>query len=227
MANQELVDALKSTLEDYRLSRGEKNALKALFKKNVHSDNDLAFLRSQVFEIARNELISPQSKEILEWLEDVVKLMVSPPETSKLSSHAVFSTQEDCAQYLQGIISSCRKSIDVCVFTITDDRITNALIDAHHRKIKIRIISDDEKAYDAGSDIRKLKNAGIELKTDRDPNHMHHKFAIFDGERLLNGSYNWTRSAATSNEENFVITNDSRLVREFTSHFERLWMLFD
>lgn len=227
MANQELVDALKSTLEDYRLSRGEKNALKALFKKSVHSDNDLAFLRSQVFEIARNELISPQSKEILEWLEDVVKLMVSPPETSKLSSHAVFSTQEDCAQYLQGIISSCRKSIDVCVFTITDDRITNALIDAHHRKIKIRIISDDEKAYDAGSDIRKLKNAGIELKTDRDPNHMHHKFAIFDGERLLNGSYNWTRSAATSNEENFVITNDSRLVREFTSHFERLWMLFD
>ena len=26
--------------------------------------------------------------------------------------------------------------------------------------------------------------------------HMHHKFAIFDGERLINGSYNWTRGAA-------------------------------
>ena len=55
----------------------------------------------------------------------------------------------------------------------------------------------------------------------------HHKFALFDGQRLLNGSYNWTRSASLRNEENFVVTNDRKLVREFNSHFEYLWHLFD
>lgn len=226
MNRDELVAALKATLEDYRLSRSEKNALKKLVAEQAAEERERSILRSEVFEIARTELISPQSKEVLEWLEDVVKLLVQPAQRASIESEAVFSTQDDCAKHLQGLIGSCRKTIDVCVFTITDDRVTGALIDAHRRKVKVRIISDDEKAEDRGSDIYRIKQAGVPIKTDRDPNHMHHKFAIFDGKRLLNGSYNWTRSAALNNEENYVVTNDTKLVREFGSHFERLWHLF-
>jgi phosphatidylserine/phosphatidylglycerophosphate/cardiolipin synthase-like enzyme len=40
---------------------------------------------------------------------------------------------------------------------------------------------------------------------------------------LLNGSYNWTRGAAESNEENFVITDDKKLLAAFSSAFEELW----
>ena len=52
---------------------------------------------------------------------------------------------------------------------------------------------------------------------------MHHKFAISDNKLLLNGSYNWTRSASTENNENISITNDLRLVSLFQNEFERLW----
>ena len=52
---------------------------------------------------------------------------------------------------------------------------------------------------------------------------MHHKFAVFDSTILLNGSYNWTRGAASNNEENFVVTNNSRLVAIFSKAFEDLW----
>jgi phosphatidylserine/phosphatidylglycerophosphate/cardiolipin synthase-like enzyme len=52
---------------------------------------------------------------------------------------------------------------------------------------------------------------------------MHHKFAIFDGELLLNGSYNWTRSAAEHNQENFTVTNDPAVVRRFAEAFARMW----
>ena len=69
--------------------------------------------------------------------------------------------------------------------------------------------------------------AGIPLKVDAKPNHMHHKFAIFDRSRLLTGSYNWTRSASERNEENFLITDDRRLVRPFETEFNRLWEAFD
>ena len=164
---------------------------------------------------------------LLQWLEEIVKLLVTPTPQTKLDSEAVFSTREDCAKYLQGLISSSRRTIDVCVFTITDDRITRSLVEAHRRNVEVRVISDDEKSSDAGSDIQHLKQSGIAIKTDRNPNHMHHKFALFDGQRLLNGSYNWTRSASLRNEENFVVTNDRKLVREFNSHFEYLWHLFD
>ena len=53
--------------------------------------------------------------------------------------------------------------------------------------------------------------------------HMHHKFAIFDGDLLLNGSFNWTRSASELNEENLIITPDPVLVRAFAGRFEELW----
>jgi hypothetical protein len=37
--------------------------------------------------------------------------------------------------------------------------------------------------------------AGIPVEVDRIEAHMHHRFAIFDGARLISGSYNWTGSA--------------------------------
>ena len=55
---------------------------------------------------------------------------------------------------------------------------------------------------------------------------MNHKFAIRDGVELVNGSYNWTRSAYAHNRENFVFHRNPRLVRAFREEFERLWESF-
>ena len=120
------------------------------------------------------------------------------------------------------------------MFTITDDRITRAILDAHGRGVKIRVISDNEKWRDPGSDINKLRDAGIPVKLDNihnhaDPHlngHMHHKFAIFDGSRLVTASYNWTRGAAETNYENIVDTADAKLLAAFAAEFERLWNAF-
>jgi phosphatidylserine/phosphatidylglycerophosphate/cardiolipin synthase-like enzyme len=109
------------------------------------------------------------------------------------------------------------------VFTITDDSIKDAIVAAHRRKVSIRIISDNEKAEDLGSDIDQLARIGIPVRVDQSEYHMHHKYAIFDRSRLLTGSYNWTRSAANCNEENFIITSDAVLLKSFRTSFEQLW----
>ncbi len=87
----------------------------------------------------------------------------------------------------------------------------------------IRIITDDDKAGDLGSDVDRLASLGIETRQDRTDRHMHHKFAIFDQSTLLTGSYNWTRGAADRNLENFIVTADPRLLRAFSREFDRLW----
>ena len=106
---------------------------------------------------------------------------------------------------------------------MTDDRITEAVIDAAARGVKMRAISDNDKSLDPGSDMRRLHAARILVRLDRTPNHMHHKFAVFDGNIVVSGSYNWTRSAAEDNEENIVVTNDPKIVRAFDRQFELLW----
>ena len=90
----------------------------------------------------------------------------------------------------------------------------------------MRVISDDDKAHDRGSDVHRLADSGVPVRTDHSPNHMHHKFAIFDRMLLVNGSYNWTRSAAERNEENLVVTDDQRIVGCFQAEFEKLWDQF-
>jgi phosphatidylserine/phosphatidylglycerophosphate/cardiolipin synthase-like enzyme len=68
-----------------------------------------------------------------------------------------------------------------------------------------------------------LAKAGIAVKMDSTPNHMHHKFMVVDDRSLLTGSYNWTRSAARYNHENIVLIHESCVVRSFLKEFERLW----
>jgi phosphatidylserine/phosphatidylglycerophosphate/cardiolipin synthase-like enzyme len=41
---------------------------------------------------------------------------------------------------------------------------------------------------------------------------MCHKFALFDGRLLLNGRFNWTRSAATDSEEVLLVIDHPALL---------------
>ena len=224
MSDGKIEEALKITLADYRLSRGEKRALAKVIEKLGNDDRRLALARHHAFDIARQELDGADVRGVLDWLEDVVKLLLpkdAPADDD--ASEAYFSPDDNCVNKIVRLFQGARKSVDVCVFTITDDRITDAILDTYRRKVAIRIISDNEKSEDLGSDIIQLARHGIPVRVDRSEFHMHHKFALFDHRRLLTGSYNWTRSAAEWNEENLIITSDARLVKSFRHAFEQLW----
>jgi cardiolipin hydrolase len=138
-------------------------------------------------------------------------------------AEAYFSPGNGCLDAVRGFLQDADRTLDLCVFTITDDRISREIEAAHRRGVRLRILSDDDKAHDLGSDIERFERAGMTVRVDRSPHHMHHKFAIADGRRLLNGSYNWTRSAAQNNEENLIVTDEPRLVAAFAREFEALW----
>jgi len=151
---------------------------------------------------------------------------MSPQENRSRLVEAWFSPHDDCPGRIMNLFAEARSSADVCVFTITDDRISDALLAAHARGVRIRIISDNDKAHDCGSDIERFAAAGVAVRVDLTPFHMHHKFAIFDDRRLLHGSFNWTRGAARDNQENIVVTDEPRLITAFGREFERLWEKF-
>jgi len=45
--------------------------------------------------------------------------------------------------------------------SIPDNLYAEALLDAHKRGVRIRIISDDDQMASNGSDVQRLRNAGI------------------------------------------------------------------
>lgn len=225
MKPQELQQQLDQSLEDMLLSRGEKQALRQVLDELAPSPTTLVELRHMIFETARTKLPQREARLIVDWLEELMKLLYAPAATSAemLPPETHFAPGEACPQRIVQLIQSARKTLDICVFTITDDRIAEAIIEAHRRGVVLRVITDNEKAFDLGSDVVRLQDAGVELKVDQTPFHMHHKFALFDRQLLLTGSYNWTRGAARDNLENFIVTSEKRLVDPFCTVFDRLW----
>jgi mitochondrial cardiolipin hydrolase len=225
MDTEELDRALRATLEDGRLSRAERQALAGLLGEAPLDDSSTAQLRARAFALAKERTSDPRAREALEWVEDFVKLLAhQAPRAASSESRACFSPGEACLTAILGELGRTRKTADICVFTITDDRIASAIVALHQRGVAVRIITDHDKQYDGGSDVERLRRAGILLKVDETEHHMHHKFAVLDGATLLNGSYNWTRSAAAFNEENLIVTTDALLVETFARHFAEMWL---
>jgi cardiolipin hydrolase len=141
-----------------------------------------------------------------------------------MENQVYFSPGEDCVNHIIDLINEAYSQLDICVFTISDDRITRAIVDAMKIGVEVRIISDNFKVEDTGSDVKDLSRVGIPVKLDNTDNHMHHKFCVVDKKIVLTGSYNWTRSAALYNQENVISTDDELVVEKFLSEFEKLWL---
>lgn len=217
---------LRESVADLALDNEEKFELRELGER-LPPDR-VRYLRNRAFDLARELMLAqpPRMLDALRWLEQVVKTLDAVAEPPARVSSAFFAPGDACLRKLRELCRSAKRSLEVCVYTISDDRLAEAILACHRRGVAVRVISDNDKKFDEGSDVLRLRELGVPLRIDDSPFHMHHKFALFDGRLLANGSFNWTRSATSSNEENLVVTDDANLVRSFSGHFEELWRKF-
>ncbi len=218
-----LDDLLRQTLADPAFDRDDRQLLAGFARDQRLTAADAAAVRQRAFAVARGGLAGRDPAAVLAWLEATLAALTPPPAAAGAPASAHFSPGIDCLSRIVSRFQGAKTAVDACVFTITDDRITRALLDAHHRGVKVRVIADNDKALDLGSDIQQIAAAGVLVKVDQTPFHMHHKFALFDEARLVNGSYNWTRGAADQNEENVIDTGDPVLIAAFRAAFDGLW----
>lgn len=228
MRQQELEGWLVATLADFKLSQSEALELRDILP-GLKPD-DIAFTRNKSFELARAPVQAggENAMSALLWLEKISKVIDGFRQAQSVSiTEAHFSPGEDCRRKLLDLLVSARETIDISIFTISDDRLASAIVSAHKRGIQIRLITDNDKALDQGSDIYSLIDQGIDIRMDKTANHMHHKFAVIDKNILVNGSFNWTRSATEYNQENILVTNEQKLVAAYLAEFENLWEEFE
>ena len=155
-------------------------------------------------------------KAACDFLRPLLDAVAQIESGSQLAESIFFRPDEDDeVQRLLAHLDRAQKSISVALFSITFNPLAEALKDAAGRGCLVRIISDDDQACQTGSDIDHLQKAGIQVKVDGLPFHMHHKFAVIDETVLITGSFNWTKSAVENNCENVAITSDHRLIPNY------------
>ncbi len=220
---EEFIQLASTALADNFLAKSEKRELKEIILKHKPNKREADVLRSEVFKMAQDKINSDNYHEIVLWIEQMNKTILAAEKDNDSDERVYFSPGEECLNAILYQIKNSSKRIYICLFTISDDRIAEALIAKHQLGIPIRVITDNDKIFDKGSDIDKLVQAGISVKVDMTDKHMHHKFALFDDETTLTGSYNWTRSAERYNHENILITQSTGVFRSFDREFSKLW----
>lgn len=167
-------------------------------------------------------LWSTKSKENSEYKIEEEKLSI-PKIPEKSWVRVYFTPGPDCENNIIAEINQAKK-IDIAVYSITNQNVVDAIIDAKERGAKIRIITDRLQSAGKYSLVEELKTAGIPVITNTGHKIMHNKFAIFDGKRIESGSYNWTDSATKSNAENCMFFDQED--KAFTKQFNYLWDLY-
>ncbi len=163
-----------------------------------------------------------KSEETSEYEIEEEKLSIQKiPEKSWVRVY--FTPGNDCENNIIAEINQAKK-IDIAVYSITNQNIVNAIIDAKERGAKVRVITDRLQSAGKYSLAEELESAGIPVITNIKHKIMHNKFAIFDGKRIESGSYNWTDSATKSNAENCMFFDQED--KAFTKQFDYLWDLY-
>lgn len=221
------MDEIEKIIEEtYTKKIFDKNA-KKLLKNKVEilqlEHEDLNFLVKKTFDLFKNGIKEDNDFFLVDWLQDIINTINDLKSKIYTVTDIKFSPIHDCTESIINFINSATQSLFICVFTISDNDISQAIVKKFQEGIDVKIITDNEKQFDKGSDIQELHSEGIQIKIDETRHHMHHKFAIVDQQQLLTGSYNWTRSAGLYNQENFLILNDAFAVKTYLNEFYRLW----
>jgi phosphatidylserine/phosphatidylglycerophosphate/cardiolipin synthase-like enzyme len=136
-----------------------------------------------------------------------------------------FSPNRGAADSVIGFVDRCNHTLDIAVYSFTHDGIADAVIRAHHRGVKVRVLTDKTQAGNAYADDEKLEAEGIEVRRDTQSGLMHHKIAIGDGTAVGLGSFNWSKSADTRNAENWNVCRIKYVIKEYQKEFDSLWEL--
>ncbi len=130
-------------------------------------------------------------------------------------------------QPILDVLNSAQKSIDMVMYLLTDDQITEALIAAQKRGVKVRAMIEPHPFGGGGGskeDADKLRAAGIQVKESNPTfRFTHQKSFIVDRNKALILSMNMTNASFTRNREYGVLDTDQARVAEIQAVFEADW----
>jgi phosphatidylserine/phosphatidylglycerophosphate/cardiolipin synthase-like enzyme len=127
-------------------------------------------------------------------------------------------------QAVVNLIDNANKYVYFAIYEFTKENIANALIQAKERGLEVQGIMDAGQSRDGAQAriVQELEQAGISVEFQKHaPGIMHLKMLVTDNAYAL-GSYNWTESATTLNDEVLEVGTAEALREEYLDIIEKV-----
>jgi len=132
-----------------------------------------------------------------------------------------FSPEDKPQEAVLEELEKAKKSIYFAAFSFTDDKIGDLMIEKHKEGIEVSGVFE-KRQISRYSEYEKMRGEGMDVYLDANRYIMHHKFIIIDKEVVITGSYNFTTSAKSRNDENLLIIRDPKIAKIYYKEFLRL-----
>jgi phosphatidylserine/phosphatidylglycerophosphate/cardiolipin synthase-like enzyme len=136
----------------------------------------------------------------------------------------VFSPEDGVAAKLLSLINNATKSIYFLAYSFTANDLGAAIRQRAADGLTVAGVMDDGQIdSNQGTEYDPFMQAGMDVRRDGNAGLMHHKVIIIDRSIVITGSYNFSHSAETSNDENVVIIHSAETAAVFMSEFQGVY----
>lgn len=152
-------------------------------------------------------------------------LLVTPAALgSDLSYELGFSPNGESLQIVLRGISDAKKSVLVAAYSFTSRSVSEALLAAHKRGIKVAVVADQKGNSTRYTAVNFLANHGVSVRLNGNYTIMHHKFMVIDGISVQLGSFNYSSAAVDKNAENVLLLKGvPDIASQYAEEWKRLW----
>ena len=153
----------------------------------------------------------------------LVLLCPASPLQAKPAPHGeeevYFSPRGGCTEAVVKNLDQAEKSVLVQAYSFTSLPIAEALVNAHKRGVKVKVLLDKSQRRGKGSKLELLVNAGIPVSIDTKHSIAHNKVMIIDGVTVITGSFNFTTAAEDRNAENLLVVHDKVVTKKYRNNW--------
>ncbi|MCR8633516.1 phospholipase D-like domain-containing protein [Paenibacillus radicis (ex Xue et al. 2023)] len=123
------------------------------------------------------------------------------------------------------VINSSSTSLDIAIYSLTHPEIVAAIKESKQRGVTVRLITDKVQSAGKAQEeaLKILGSAGIPMKVNKHSGLMHLKMTVADKRVATTGSFNYSKAAATTNDEVLMVLRDPEVAKSFSEQFEQMW----
>ncbi|UCD43298.1 MAG: phospholipase [Chloroflexota bacterium] len=137
-----------------------------------------------------------------------------------------FSPDDDTIERVIELVMDAQHSVKFMAYSFTDDELAAALIENVGSGLHVSGVLEKSQALsNTGGEYETLLENGVNVRLDGNPASMHHKVLIIDEQVVVTGSYNFSQSAKTRNDENTLIIHSAEIAALYLEEFERVWLV--
>lgn len=134
----------------------------------------------------------------------------------------MFAPEGNIVPTLAELLSTAQSSIKFMAFSFTLEPLANVLLERAADDVVVEGVFETIGADTTASRLRQLRCAGLDARVDGNPYRLHHKVFIIDDTTVVFGSFNFSNSAADTNDENLVIISDRDFAAQFNAEYLRV-----